>query len=294
MTAMSAPSHLRHRPAPRAPAAGAWLKRLIVRLSAQAERDAARIATWPQTSIHALRKRMKKLQSLLRLAGPAVDSETLTALRASIRLLKSTVAAQRDADVLAALGKDLGSRPKAIRRKRPQTPAIIAFTQEVTSLVRQLDLDTLTWETVARSHLKTSRRARKAWHKARRDPTVEALHEWRMRVKDHYYQSLALHHWLQQPKNLRRARRLGALLGRCHDLDLFTSALSKDAARPKKKLVTKLRTRRDKLTRRIFQRAEKVFARSVPKVKRRVTSLLPASAPAPTRRRRAHPAPRSR
>lgn len=246
--------------------AGAWLLQLLLQVCTQAVKDVARIPLWPTTSVHALRKRMKKLQSLLRLVPPGAQPAALRELRDSIRSLKGAVAAQRDADVLLELGRDLGGRTRPPRSAPIDPVPILRLAYALPRQVQALEWAALTWERVERRHQKTCRRAQQAWQVARHQPEGEALHDWRKRVKDLYYQTLALRRWLRRPKRLRRTHQLGALLGHRLDLDLYRAQLKRARQRPPPKLLAEVKARQVRLTRRIFRRAESVFDHSAPRL----------------------------
>jgi hypothetical protein len=242
--------------------AGAWLLQLLLQLCTQAVKDVARIPLWPATSVHALRKRMKKLQSLLRLVPPGAQPAALRELRDSIRELKGAVAAQRDTDVLLALGRDLGGRTRPPRTEPIDPVPILRLAYALTRQVHALDVAALTWERVERRYQKTCRRAQQGWQLARHQPEGAPLHDWRKRVKDLYYQTLALQRWLRRPKRLRRTHQLGALLGHRLDLDLYRAQLKRAKKRPPPKLLAEVKVRQARLNRRIFRRAESVFDHS--------------------------------
>jgi len=246
--------------------AGAWLQRLLLQVCSQAVTDVRRISLWPTDAVHALRKRMKKLQSLLRLVPPGPEPEALRSLRAAIGKLKATVAVRRDNDVLVELARDLGVH-RRLTRNAPIDPAPILL--QVRALMRQvrvLNLADLNWEQLDRRYQKTCRRAQQAWKAVQRQPKGELFHEWRKRVKDLHFQTLALHLWMRRPKQRRRTHQLGALLGQRCDLDLYQARLERAKQRPPRKLMAAVKVRQVQLTRRIFQRAEAVFERGPPRL----------------------------
>lgn len=257
--------------------AGRWLQGVLVQIARQAQRDAASIDARPKEATHSLRRRMKKIQSLLRLAAPAVDDESHENLKAGIRGIKDALTANRDADVLDDLGRDLGVVRAMPRDIQPDAAMLDAFLSELATSFEDMDLSGLTWNGVSYSHLKTCRQARKAWKKADRHPSAKNLHAWRKRVKDQYHQSLALHRWLGEDSRVRKIRRLGSLLGKCHDLDLFACTIDGSAGRVDKKLRREVGSRRKKLKRRAFRRAEKIFSRPLSKAKRRLAEELTPS-----------------
>ncbi|MDP3897781.1 MAG: CHAD domain-containing protein, partial [Mesorhizobium sp.] len=67
--------------------------------------------------------------------------------------------------------------------------------------------------------------ARKAMRRARADPAPETVHDWRKRVKDHWYHARLLAPLWPVPMDAhaRAADRLGELLGQHHDLAVLTA-----------------------------------------------------------------------
>ncbi len=90
------------------------------------------------------------------------------------------------------------------------------------------------WSTIAPGLLRSYRRGRKAFRRARVGPTVENLHDWRKRVKDFWYHL----RWLRQvpPETMRGhakdAHRLSELLGADHDLAVLRDSLAGMTAVP--------------------------------------------------------------
>jgi CHAD domain-containing protein len=253
--------------------AGTWLHGLLMKIALRAQADGAWMADSPELAIHRLRKRMKKLQSLLKLAESVQGEEAIESVRARIREVKDALASQRDADVVSALGAELGVVRAGKRRAMPDAKLLKTCLSELVDSTGRMNLSALTWDAVTTSHLKTCRYARKSWKKAQRHPTEKMLHSWRKRVKDQYHQALALHPWLGQSGRLRCMRQLGSMLGKCHDLDLFESTLGH--SKGGNKLRHKLGCRRRKLARRIFRRAERVFDGSLSKARDRFQERLP-------------------
>jgi CHAD domain-containing protein len=263
--------------ASRTTTAGDWLQHMLVLIALQARHDVACMAARPKAAIHSLRKRMKKIQSLLHLADPVVGERQREILKSGIREIKEMARPQRDADVMSHLASDLGVKATSGRASLPDAAMLDAFVSELIMTFEEMDLHGLTWNGVMACHLRTCRSARKAWKKARRHHSEEHLHAWRKKVKRQYHQCLALRRWLGQTNRLRRMRRLGSMLGHRHDLDLFATALGfKESDGAAKKTRHKVGSRRKKLTRRIFDRAEKLFARSPSKAKHRLCRRLPS------------------
>ncbi|CAN0515546.1 unnamed protein product, partial [Phaeothamnion confervicola] len=70
--------------------------------------------------------------------------------------------------------------------------------------------------------------ARRAMAAASKDTTADAIHDWRKRVKDHWYHAhLLTPVWPKQMKTSRiAARDLSELLGEHHDLEVFVRHLT--------------------------------------------------------------------
>ena len=79
---------------------------------------------------------------------------------------------------------------------------------------------------------KTYRRAQKAERRACAEPSEKCLHEWRKRVKYHWYHSRLLHQiWLKPMKAHRQAAgEVSGILGEHHDLAIFRRALATEPA----------------------------------------------------------------
>lgn len=201
--------------------------------------------------IHQSRKRFKELRALLRLIrkplGKAFDVENKR-LRDAARLLSSS----RDATALVESWDALATsdnklfQQKAMRdirqrlvKRRPEEvkqsedQAII----DVLAAVEEMERDVASWrfsssdfELFAQGLEKTYRDGRKALAVAAKEPSAHNLHEWRKRVKDHWYHSrLLLLGWPEQLK-VRCAflKELSDLLGDDHDLSMLCLLLDNE------------------------------------------------------------------
>lgn len=217
-----------------APPPGPWLRKVLLSVSRQAERDIAGLAEHPsQTRIHALRVRMKKLRALLRLIEPGVSPVTMKALRKDIRALKQAFAMNRDQHVLNALLAELAGGDIAVceewvahgcgddpeQRLGPaELPELQAVAHAITRRLQTMRLRSLDWNDVIKAYADRYAKARKWGRNCERKSSVKRMHRWRTPVKDHYFQSLLL---LRDRHHLRAARKLGSLLGKMHDLALL-------------------------------------------------------------------------
>ncbi len=171
-----------------------------LRNAAPSERDEA---------VHEARKSIKKVRAILRLMsdelGPvAVAGNTLlrdvarrlSALRDAAVLvetldsLKDQLPADFEPTLLAELREHLaGDRDKIVRGLiADQLPAAVAFALERASeRVRTWPLHTTGFSALAPGLERAFHRGRKGLAHVRGNPTMEGFHEWRKRVKDHWY-----------------------------------------------------------------------------------------------------------
>ena len=189
-------------------------------------------------AVHQVRKRMKKVRALLRLVRksfPAYAEEN-----AALRDIQKSLGPLREAkvalDTLALLqeGADVSRRSvleaeRAFRTHRLQvaTPAWTLQTLErvhkdmerVRARAHRWQLETSDFDAVAGGLGKTYRRARKRMRAAYDDPSAEAFHEWRKRVKYHLLQVRLLRNaWPTEMKARREALdELKDSLGEAHD-----------------------------------------------------------------------------
>lgn len=260
--------------------AGHWLHRLLTQLVQQAVRDIHKVPRWEEQGVHNLRKRMKKLQSMLLLARPVLPEPTLETVRRDVRDLKNVLSGNRDALVMSQLAHQLGIPTSFPRSAAPAPPR--GRMKKATSLAEKLlidigllDLSALTWEMVGKSYGRSYKASRKAWQRAQEEPSPQNLHECRKKVKRLYYQSTALEPWLHHPKRLRRTRKLGSLLGDCHDLDVFGDSAKAGKLKPARGWKARVQKKRGKVLSRIENRADKVFSRRPRKIREQLGHALP-------------------
>jgi CHAD domain-containing protein len=190
----------------------------------------------PEEAVHEARKDMKKLRALLRLARGELGNETFARENACFRDAARELAGTRDADVMletlgaldlpAALGSELRKAIQAEREgagpdgREAAARGAVAMLKEARKRVDDWPLERDSFEALAGGVERTYRRGRRTLRAARDEPTAEALHEWRKRVKDLWY-----HHTLLRelwPPVMRAvgddAHELSDRLGDDHDL----------------------------------------------------------------------------
>lgn len=205
---------------------GKVLKRLITDVIQAAQRDVTRLHVLEAVATHQLRVRMKKLLALLRLARDCVPEETFSAMRMHIRATKNACAGNRDREVRDRLVEKLSRRFHLSPQHRPgneaASPPPASFLRHQLCALEQLvetsRIEHLSPEQIIAAHAITYRRGRRLMKEAFDRAGEATLHRWRHRVKDLHYQTLALAHLPGTARRVRRARKLGGILGREHDL----------------------------------------------------------------------------
>lgn len=197
-------------------------------------------------TVHEVRKHCKKLRGALRLVRSSFDgyASENRRVRDAARLLSGT----RDARVLADTRRELvgqlrlspddtGVRKLAAalaRHTRIDGAQAEAALGEVRDRLAAVAGDVAGWdlsgdgfEMLSGGVKKTYKRARKAGRRCLENPSTDALHDWRKRVKYHWYHlRLLAGAWPRVLKAREVAtHHLSSLLGDDHDLAVFGCAL---------------------------------------------------------------------
>ncbi len=218
-----------------------------------AEGDPAR----PET-VHAFRKRCKKLRGLLRLAhGAFADEGTFREENDAFRDAARGLSAARDADVLLATYDALSDWSNGAMNRRATAPIRARLTadrdrlhaatdaglpgqleeagrflQRARQRVASWKIGAAGFKAVRPGLLRTYKAAYKAHQQAIALPAAERLHEWRKHVKYHRTHMRLLQR-VTEPSTAERsdpAEELGELLGDDHDLAVLRRRVSVDTA----------------------------------------------------------------
>ena len=205
----------------------------------------------PNSTVHALRKRCKKVRGLLRLVEPVFGAYHME--NAAFREAARSLSKFRDAKVLIDTHDSLMEaysgqidptafapiREQLRRRREGESLEDIdsklrGFRQAMLAAgarARNWQLDDDGFEAIRCGLCKSYKRARKALTEAQETGSPEALHEWRKRAKYHWYHSRLLRPIWSKPMRARAkaAGRLNSLLGDHHDLTVFADVLRSDA-----------------------------------------------------------------
>jgi CHAD domain-containing protein len=256
-------------------------------------------------AVHQIRKRSKKLRALLRLVRPVAE-ELYEAENPRIRDLARHLAGARDeaaslaalADLAEAIGDalppetiaevrrgltvagDAADPGAALARARPELAALRARIEADWTLPE----DVAGAEAVAPGFRRSYARGRGALADVLDEPTTEALHAWRKRVKDHWYQTRLLRPlWPPVLKaTASELSDLADLLGDDHDLAVLRASLHADPDRFGGEVVTDTTTafidrRRATLQREAASLGRRVYADRPKAIERRVTRWYDAA-----------------
>lgn len=191
-------------------------------------------------AVHTIRKHLKKTRALLRLVRSGFDGQP--AENAALRTIALAFAARRDAatrlTVFDSLFPDppVDLRPLRGHLVTDSQPSVNELPSDLSAAVKMIRKRAATWtlhgkdNRILRQGLADTRRqairAAKAFHA---DPaSATLLHDWRKRVKDHWYQArLFAPCWPDLFKPIvDSADALGQALGDHHDLSLFADHIA--------------------------------------------------------------------
>jgi CHAD domain-containing protein len=223
-----------HRPVPDAVRAVAHerLSRVVDQLSGEGDADAGK-------AVHAARKDLKRLRSLVRLLRPGLSTKRYRREADALREVSRSLGARREAvalveaiDALHAhaagqvpaatfdgLRDALVARASAVQAE-DDTGAELEALRRVGERIDAGKLDVADRETLVAGLVRSYSRGLEARATAEADPTGELLHEWRKRVKDLWYQQALIGDaWpAVLDAQATEAKDLSQLLGDDHDL----------------------------------------------------------------------------
>ena len=192
-----------------------------------------------EEAVHEARKDLKKLRALLRMTRAELGESAFRRENACFRDAGRELAAVRDSDVmldtLKALKLPAGMGPKLRRKIQAQratgsgdgrstaAAGVVAMLSEARGRVDGWPLESDSFDALGDGLERTYRRGRRDFRAARTTPSVEALHEWRKRVKELWYHHTVLRElWapvMQAVGN--EAHELADRLGDDHDLAML-------------------------------------------------------------------------
>lgn len=268
----------------------AGIRRIALQQIDEAIREINRPADDRDAVIHDLRKRCKKLRGLVCLVRPVFDgyadenkafrdaaralsvARDAEVLRQTYDLLAGIYKRQIDRPALATVRRRLTFRRQEAMRDDDIDERLKAFRGAVIAARKRCQtwrLDADDFDALSGGLGKTYKRARKAMIRARADGTAEAFHDWRKRVKYHWYHARLLSPIWPEPIKAHRkiAHDLGDMLGEYHDLAEFYRILGADpeaygASKDVEALCGLARERQAVLEARAFLLGERLLAES--------------------------------
>ena len=247
---------------------GRRLKRLLHQLCERAQDDVRRISSHEETATHQLRVRMKKMLALLRLANAGIEKHTLQAMRQHLRAVKNACAGNREHVVQSKLIDKLTRRFHLAPKHRPllmgaplNPPSAAELHHQLYAMGQLIDrtcIESLDEEQILAEHARCYRKGRRLMKQAFETTDKRILHGWRHRVKDLYFQTLALAQLRGSERRINRAKRLGHLLGR--DQDLANLASEPAFAMRRSPWVQVINEHRESLRERYLSLGHKLYA----------------------------------
>lgn len=268
----------------------------------------------PVEAVHEARKDIKKLRALLRLTRDRLGAETYRRENTELREIARALSELRDADVLAETLDKLAAdcpdlvTPAAagrlraaldVRRrtlaqgKRARDAAVEQAADRLEVVGARMEdwpLDGDGWQLMGEGMRRSYRRGRRRMRDARRETSDEALHEWRKRVKDQWYQ-LRLVRCAWPPvldPVAEEAHRLSDLLGDEHDLGVLGRHVSESPPGPasdrdRERLAEAIERRRSQLREAAFAGGARLYAEGPNAYERRMARYWQAQGTASER-----------
>lgn len=207
-------------------------------------------------TVHQVRKRCKKIRGLLRLVRPSLEdfareNRFFRDAARELSYVRDTQSMIEGLDKLAGhFGTGIhegpiGSIRAELVRRRDEVSAdkeglekkLVGFKGNMGAVQKRLSgwtLDRKEFQAIEGGLTKTYRRGRKAMKRAYRKPSSERFHEWRKRVKYHWYHMRLLEAvWpVALDGRIAALDELGDLLGDEHDLAVLEQTLDRGANEP--------------------------------------------------------------
>ncbi|MCA9108534.1 MAG: CHAD domain-containing protein [Planctomycetaceae bacterium] len=204
------------------------------------------------TSVHQFRKRTKKLRGLIRLVRPSLGetyqsenrwyrdhARKLSRVRDAEALVETVndlrkVSADRDHELLDQIQEQFRTRRQRIAEDwndlNDMFDDLVDQLQVARGRVRDWDLNSTGYESLARGLHKTYSRGQRLHRKLRQHSSNERLHDWRKRTKYHWYHMRLLRDvWKPVIKaRTKESKRLSKLIGDDHDLAVLRETLLGD------------------------------------------------------------------
>jgi CHAD domain-containing protein len=232
-----------------------------------------RLRDEPEPAVHEMRRRIKELRALLRMARGSIGDEAFAVENATFRDIARLISASRDRDatlqLLHKIRPELSSAAgvaayrslrRAVRRREATSEAVDSIVQSITSQLELGRQRVTSWIFQAGSGFgavnggleRTYRRGRAAFRRATESHDAIDLHEMRKHVKDQMFQLQLLKN--VAPTLLKPQRelltQLGKTLGEHHDLHTLAERI--------KQVPFRTRGRREKIATSLNERMQRL------------------------------------
>lgn len=202
----------------------------------------------PEEAVHEARKDLKKLRALLRMTRGELGDATFRRENLCFRDAGRELAGVRESDVMldtlktldlpAGVEYELRTAIQGYRARnggdvrRTASTGVVAMLREARERVEDWPLERDSFDALRKGLERTYRHGRRDFRAAQGAPTVEALHEWRKRVKDLWYQHTLLRElWPPVMQAVgSEAHQLANRLGDDHDLATLADWVREHAA----------------------------------------------------------------
>ncbi len=248
----------------------------------------------PVEAVHEARKDMKKIRALLRLVCGELGKQRFARENACFRDAARELAGARDSDVMletlgsldlpAGLSLELRNAIQADRDadgagdRDAAARSAVAILKQARNRVDDWPLERDSFKALSKGLRRTYGRGRRAFAAALEEPSTEALHEWRKRVKELWYHHTLLRTlWpavMEAAGN--EAHELSDRLGDDHDLAVL-SAWVEEHAEGEPELVEAVARCRAELQADAFALGARVYAEKPSGFVRRIRRLWDAS-----------------
>jgi len=230
---------------------GDAVRRILVEQVDRAIAQLADAKQKPAKRIHDARKRFKEIRAVLRMVRLALGEQfavenvwfrdagrEIGAIRDAEALVEAAAKLRQSAPALS--DKRLLARVRGVLAKRRDAAIGADIEGRIANLLEQLPvakarLANLTslddrFATIGAGLERTYACGRTAYRRASLDPAVEEIHEWRKRVKDHWYHVQLLRHvWPEIMKTYGDVMaELSSTLGDRHDLDMLRALIERE------------------------------------------------------------------
>jgi len=226
--------------------------RIVREQTARAVKELTDEAMDRHEAVHWARKRFKKARAVLRLVRFELG-DAYAAENALFRDAGRALSEVRDAEAMVETVDRFSDEPEGavlgpvrealIERRQHIADEEVGLEDRVAQVVADLraarrragrwPLSAEGFDALRAGLKQTYRRGRRALALATEDPTAEDLHEWRKRVKYHWYHTCLLRGvWPPVMRGHRKAvHRLADMLGQVHDLDVLRQTLPAEPER---------------------------------------------------------------